>query len=130
MSRHYHSLLNVLSQPLLLDIEGATTNIVGGWSLRKIKSDYTGAPVRVIRTADSAEQDISFTSDGYIDENELTTFAAGGVTEVLKWYDQSGTNNHLIPPSATSRPRTTDNSGNAFKKRRFFILLKNQTEHI
>ena len=114
---------------LLLDIAGATTDIVGGWSLRKLRSDYTGAPVRVIRTADSAEQDISFTSDGYIDEDELTTFADGGSTEVIKWYDQSGTDNHLIPPSVTSRPRTTDGSGNVFKKGDFLYIQESSRQY-
>ena len=115
---------------LLLDIAGATTDIVGGWSLRKLTSAYTGAPVRVIRTADSAEQDISFTSDGYINEDELTTFADGGVTEVIKWYDQSGTDNHLIPPSATARPRTTDSSGNVFKNGDFLYIQESSRQYL
>ena len=118
------------SVELLLDIAGATTDIVGGWSLRKLRSDYTGAPVRVIRTADSAEQDISFTSDGYIDEDELTTFADGGATEIIKWYDQSGTDNHLIPPSATARPRTTDGSGNVFKNGDFLYIQESARQYL
>ena len=108
---------------LLLDIPGATTDIVGGWSLRKLKSDYTGAPIRVRRESDSVEQDISFTSDGYIDEDELTTFASGGTTRVVKWYDQSGQENHFYN-SGTSQPYMTNSSGNPYKNGDFLYILE------
>jgi hypothetical protein len=115
--------------PLLLDIAGATTDIVGGWSLRKLTSTYTGVPIRVRRAADSVEQDIPFNSDGYIDEDALTTFANGGTTQVAKWYDQSGEENHLFN-SGTSQPYMTNSSGQPYKNGDFLYILEQSRTYL
>ena len=70
MSRHYHSLLNVLSQPLLLDEygEGALLAV----SMRKLRTAYTGFSMRIQRTGTAGstgtaddQADLHFDSNGY-----------------------------------------------------------------
>jgi hypothetical protein len=70
----------------LLDIvPGATA----GYSLRKLRSAYAGAAVRVRRSSDDAEQDIGFA--GYdFDAAAFTAFVGAGTGFVTTWYDQVG----------------------------------------
>ena len=86
MSR-YHSILNVLSQPLLLDQYG--TNIGGAWSFRKLSSSYTGNCIRIRESGGNTETDIGFSGD-YVDEDAITAFCGSNSGFIVKWYDQSG----------------------------------------
>lgn len=71
---------------LLLDTyTGAAT----AYSLRKLRTAYTGAAIRVRRSSDNTETDIGF-SGGGLDTTALTTFVGAGNGFVTKWYDQSG----------------------------------------
>jgi len=58
-------------------------------SLRKLRSGYSGACVRVRRSSDDAETNVGFSGDT-IDEQELLDFANGEDVYVVKWFDQSG----------------------------------------
>ena len=61
------------------------------YSLRLRKSGYAGACIRVKRSSDSAQQDIGFGSDGWLDVSALTSFVGGSANGYVKtWYDQSG----------------------------------------
>lgn len=74
---------------LLLDLfPGA----LAAYSLRLLRTEYFGPAIRVIRTSDSAEQDIGFLADGSLDVPALTSFvgASDGMVKII--YDQS-TNN-------------------------------------
>lgn len=63
-----------------------------GFSLRKLRSDYTGSAVRVRRVSDNAEQDIGFVND-VLDEAAIMTFCGTSEGRVTTWYDQmSGKN--------------------------------------
>ena len=64
------------------------------YSLRKLRSGYSGAVVRVRRSSDNAESDINFTGAGYIDTAALLSFCGAGNGFVKTWYDQSGNLNH------------------------------------
>lgn len=75
------------SSGLLLD----TYSIVGAaYSLRKLRSAYTGYCIRVSRISDNTTQDIGFTSDGSLDTTALTSFVGLSTGLVTIWYDQSG----------------------------------------
>jgi len=65
------------------------------WSLRKLKSDYTGNCIKVRRSSDDTEQEIGF-SNGVLNESALTTFVGASDGYVTKWYDQSGNGNDMI----------------------------------
>lgn len=77
---------------------------VGAYSLRKLKSDYSGYAVRVVRPSDNAEQDIGFSGRNF-DISAYETFVDGETGEVKTWYDQSGHGNNLVEDSASQRPR-------------------------
>tara|TARA_R110002020_G_scaffold210323_1_gene416337 strand:+ start:285 stop:1190 length:906 start_codon:yes stop_codon:yes gene_type:complete len=61
------------------------------WSLRKLRSTYTGSAIRVRRDSDDAELDIGFV-DNYLDTGSLYTFLSGSgdYGRLHTWYDQSG----------------------------------------
>jgi hypothetical protein len=72
-------------------------------SLRKLSSSYLGQCVRVRRSSDNAEQDISF-NNGIIDTTSLLSFVGAGDGFVTTWHDQSGNGLNAIQSTATSQP--------------------------
>ena len=72
----------------LLDLYPATA----AYSLRKLRSAYTGAAIRVRRSLDNTEQDIGFLGDE-LDTVSLLSFVGVGGGFVTTWYDQQGSNN-------------------------------------
>ena len=74
------------------------------YSLRKLRTAYTGDAIRVQRASDSALQDIGFDSNGELDTTALTNFAAGGTLTVRTWYDQGGFGNDCIQSSVSAQP--------------------------
>jgi hypothetical protein len=77
--------------PLLLD---TYTGAKGAWSVRLLRTAYTGYCMKVRRDSDNTEQDIGFVS-GLLDTTSLLTFCGAGSGYVRTWYDQSGNNYHL-----------------------------------
>lgn len=59
------------------------------YSLRKLRTAYTGSAIRVRRASDNTEQDIGFVNN-VLDTSSLTTFCSGTNGFVKTWYDQSG----------------------------------------
>jgi hypothetical protein len=76
------------ADPLLDTFPGATV----AYSLRKLRSAYTGSAIRVRRSSDNAEQDIGFSGNDF-DTAALTSFVGAGDGFVTTWYDQAGSNN-------------------------------------
>jgi hypothetical protein len=72
---------------LLLD---AYPDSAAAYSLRKLRNNYIGGPIRVRRSSDNEEQDIYFDANGELDTTQLTTFCGAGDGFVETWYDQSG----------------------------------------
>ena len=70
--------------PLLDDYPGAAR----AYSLRLLRTAYTGNCVRVRRVSDGTTSDIGF-SAGYLDTTALKTFCASTDCFVNIWYDQS-----------------------------------------
>ena len=71
-------------KPFLLD---EVSNAKLAYSLRKIKSSYTGPAIRVRRESDDMEKDIYFNGRA-LDIAALEDFADGGVCRVSRWYNQ------------------------------------------
>ena len=86
---------------LLLDTyPGATA----AYSLRKLRSSYTGAAIRVRRSSDNTETDIGFVSN-VLDTTALSTFCGVvGNGFVTIWYDQSGNGNNAIQSTTSLQP--------------------------
>lgn len=99
---------------LLLDLYGA--DITVAYSVRKLRTAYTGASMRIRRFSDNAEQDIGFDSDGNLDTAAITSFVGSNSAAVVTWYEQSGqaSNWNLTQSTTTRQPHITDASGNVF----------------
>ena len=65
------------------------------WSVRKLRSGYSGSCMRVKRSSDNTEQDIGFEADGDLDVGAITTFCGAGNGYVVTLYDQSGNGYNL-----------------------------------
>lgn len=84
--------------PLLDDYPSASV----AYSLRKLRTAYTGNAIRVRRSSDNTQQDIGF--DGInLDTGSLLTFVGANDGYVTKWYDQSGNANDATQTTAASQ---------------------------
>ena len=93
--------------PAVVSIPVLTTNSitsVAAFSLRKLYSAYSGPAIKVRRSSDNTEQDISFTASGSIDTAALTAFVGSGNGFVSVWYDQSGAGNNAVQATAANQP--------------------------
>jgi hypothetical protein len=81
------------------------TGSSAAYSLRKLRTEYYGAAIRVRRSSDNTEQDIAFKTNGTLDTVGLTGFVGSGDGFVTTWYDQSGNGKHAYQISASNQPR-------------------------
>lgn len=79
------------------------TGASAAYSVRKLSSTYTGAALRVRRSSDNSEQDISFVGQD-LDTESMLTFCGVGNGFVVTWYDQSGNSEHITQVLAASQP--------------------------
>ena len=75
------------------------------YSLRKVRTAYTGSAIRVRRSSDNQEMDIAFNASGDLDTTTLLSFVGSGDGFVARWYDQSGNNDYAYNTTASSQPR-------------------------
>jgi hypothetical protein len=86
---------------LLLDTySGASV----AYSLRKLRTAYTGNAIRVRRSSDNTEQNIGFVNN-VLDTSSLLTFVGAGNGFVTTWYDQSGNANNATQTTAANQPQ-------------------------
>lgn len=78
-------------------------NASAAYSVRKLRSDYEGAALRVRRSGDNSEQDIGFVSTD-LDTTSLLSFVGANDGFVVTWYDQS-TNGLNTTNSTASQQR-------------------------
>ncbi len=90
---------------LLDDLSGST----GGFSLRKLKSSYSGNAIQVRRASDNTTQDIGFVNN-QLDTATLNSFCSGTDGFVTIWYNQSDTSNNAIQTTAANQPKIYDSS--------------------
>ena len=79
-------------------------NAAAAYSLRKLRTAYTGNCIRVRRTGDNVEQNIGFLNN-YLDTAALKTFI--GVTAsgfITTWFDQSGNGINATQTNAANQP--------------------------
>lgn len=92
------------AQPLLLDL---FPNAAVAYSLRKLRTAYSGNAIRVRRT-DLAEQDIGFVGNN-LDTASLLSFCGAGNGFVTRWYDQSGNGINATQATAANQARIVSN---------------------
>ena len=97
----------VKPNPGALDGLGSSvyTQAVGAYALRRLFGAYTGAQVRLRRSTDNAETDVTFDKYGYPVNFDVETWLEGGTGYVVTWYDQSGQANDLTQTSVTVQPK-------------------------
>lgn len=86
---------------LLLDLYPSAA---AAYSVRKLRTAYTGSAIRVRRSSDNAESDIGFSS-GNLDTSALTSFCGSGNGFVTTWYDQSGNSLNAVQTTAANQPQ-------------------------
>jgi hypothetical protein len=93
--------VTTLAPSLLLDLYPSAA---AAYSVRLLRTAYTGSAIRVRRSSDNTEQDIGFSS-GNLDTSSLTTFCSGTNGFVTTWYDQSGNANNATQSTAANQPQ-------------------------
>lgn len=95
-------------------------NAAAAYSLRRIRSGWTGAAVE-LRRANGDTQDIGFDVEGNFDIGAAMIFCDGGAGTVVRWYDQTGNNRHAIASTSAGgsisearQPTLVDNTGQVF----------------
>ena len=83
--------------PLLLDTYSGAS---AAYSLRKLRTAYSGYAIRVRRSSDNTTLDVGFKADGTLDTASMLSFVGAGNGFVSIWYDQSSTYNALQVTSA------------------------------
>jgi hypothetical protein len=85
---------------LLLDLY---PNAAAAYSLRKLRTAYSGAAIRVRRSSDNTEMDIGFT-DNVLDTAALLSFCGSESGFVSTWYNQA-TSNNATQATAGNQPQ-------------------------
>lgn len=80
------------------------TGAAAAYSLRLLRSAYTGYAIKVRRASDNTEQDIGF-SNNVLDTTTLASFCSGTNGFVTTWYDQSGNGNNATQTTAANQPQ-------------------------
>jgi hypothetical protein len=78
------------------------------YSLRRLRSAYTGPAVRVRRDSNNDELDIYFNRDGSLDTATLEAFCAGTDGFVKVWYDQGQGGNDATQGATGAQPKIYD----------------------
>ena len=86
---------------LLLD---TYTGAAAAFSVRKLRTAYTGSAIRVRRSSDNTEQDIGFSGND-LDTSSLTTFVGANNGFVTTFYDQSGNARNATQATAANQPQ-------------------------
>jgi hypothetical protein len=94
--------------PLLLD---TYSGAAAAYSLRKLRTSYLGAAIRVRRSSDNTEADIGFNFNDELDTTALLAFCGAGNGFVTIWYDQSGNGRNATQTTAANQPQIVS-SGN------------------
>jgi hypothetical protein len=98
----YSNIISVTTlEALLLD---TYSGAAAAYSLRLLRTAYTGSAIRVRRASDNTEQDIGFVSNE-LDTSALTTFCSGTDGFVETWYDQSGNGYDATQGTAANQPQ-------------------------
>jgi hypothetical protein len=83
----------------------AYPNAAAAYSLRKLRTLYTGSAIQVRRSSDNTTQDIGFTGANVLDTTALTSFCSGTNGFVTTWYDQSGNGRDATQSTAARQPQ-------------------------
>lgn len=98
----YSNTISVTTLGLLLDLYPSAA---AAYSVRLLRTAYTGSAIRVRRSSDNTEQNIGFDGSGNLDTSALTSFCSGTNGFVTTWYDQSGNSRNATQTTAANQPQ-------------------------
>lgn len=75
------------------------------YSVRKLRTAYTGPALRVRESGGNTEADIGFDSNGDLDTAALLSHCGANSGFVVTWYDQSGNDRHVTQATTANQPR-------------------------
>lgn len=102
---------SVTPPSLLLDLYPSAA---AAYSLRKLRTAYSGAAIRVRRSSDNTETDIGFVNN-VLDTTTLLTFIGSNSGFISNWYDQSGNAKNATQATMALQPIIV-NSGTIINK--------------
>lgn len=85
-------------------LDALTATPSAAFSLRRIRSAYTGNAIVVRRSSDNATQAIGYLPDDSLDTASLLAFVGSGDGFITTWYDQVG-NNTATQATTTRQPK-------------------------
>lgn len=88
----------------ILDVDSYRTGLLGAYSLRKLRTAYSGNCVRVWRSSDSTTTDVGFTAGGAVDTAAINAFVGASDGLINIWYDQSGNGDNVSQGISTTMP--------------------------
>jgi hypothetical protein len=92
-----------------LALDQLSAPAAAAYSLRKLRTAYTGSAIRVRRSSDNTEANIGFTATGELDTTTLLAFVGNGNGFVTTWYDQSGNGRNAAQTILAGQPRIVSN---------------------
>lgn len=81
-------------------VSGATA----GFSLRKLRSAYTGNCIKIRRSTDDATLDVGF-AGYYLDFQAIQAFIGNNSAFIDTWYDQSGNGRNVVQATTALQPQ-------------------------
>jgi hypothetical protein len=93
--------------PLFRGVLDATglTSANAAYSLRKVRSAYSGAAIRVRESGGNTEADIGFSANGELDTARLLAHCGANNGFVVTWYDQGGASRNLTQATTGNQPQ-------------------------
>jgi hypothetical protein len=85
-------------------LDAISTSAYAAYSLRKLRSAYTGSAIRVRRASDNTEQDIGFSGED-LDTTSLAAFCSGTDGFVVTRYDQTTNGRNQTQATTTAQPK-------------------------
>ena len=93
------------STPSFTGILDSLPATAAAFSVRRLRSSYSGFLLRVRRSSDNTVQNIGFTIGGHLDTAALTGFCGSDSCFISTWYDQSGNGRNAVQATAANQPR-------------------------
>ncbi len=87
------------------------TGAAAAYSLRKLRTAYSGSAIRVRRSNDNAETDIGFNVFGELDTVSLAAHCGSNDGFVKTWYEQSGSAYNATQSVTYYQPKIYDGTG-------------------
>ncbi len=92
------------------------------YSLRKLRTAYTGSAIRVRRSSDNATTDIGFVAN-VLNTTALLTFCGAGSGFITIWYDQSGNSNNLANVNLANQPNIVTTGAITYRNGKPYIVF-------